>query len=143
MLAVGILALVAYRESYYKPPARVVDDLCCLSCYSYGNGFGSSADSSSSSSEFAAGDDSGSFRSGRSTAGTISTIDCAGFDLPKASCQSVSGANFRSLIKDVIFMQDNFCEEMYNLDNDSFLNSLEAMAMPTSRWPNYNTDSDV
>ena len=43
---------------------------------------------------------------------------------------------------------------MYNLDNDSFLNSLEAMAMPSSssavaaspRWPpnaTINEDSDV
>jgi hypothetical protein len=42
--------------------------------------------------------------------------------------------------------QDTFNDEMYNLDNDSFLNSLEAMAI---NWPDYgngsnrSNDSDV
>ena len=32
--------------------------------------------------------------------------------------------------------QDTFHEEMYSLDNDSFLNSLEAM---TVTWPDYGS----
>ena len=42
------------------------------------------------------------------------------------------------------FLQDTYCEEMYNLDNDSFLNSLETVAMPTMLWSVApNSDSDV
>ena len=42
------------------------------------------------------------------------------------------------------FLQDTYCEEMYNLDNDSFLNSLETVAMPTMLWTVApNSDSDV
>lgn len=41
--------------------------------------------------------------------------------------------------------QDTFHEEMYSLDNDSFLNSLEAMTTVT--WPDYgsgvSTDSST
>jgi hypothetical protein len=41
--------------------------------------------------------------------------------------------------------QDTFCEEMYNLDNDSFLNSLETVNVPSSYWihDGRNCDSDV
>lgn len=52
----------------------------------------------------------------------VSQVECIGFDIPR----------------------DNFHEEMYSLDNDSFLNSLEAM---TVTWPDYgsgvSTDSST
>jgi len=55
--------------------------------------------------------------------GRVSHIDCSGFDVPTS---------------------DTYCEEMYNLDNDSFLNSLETVAMPTMLWTVApNSDSDV
>ena len=42
------------------------------------------------------------------------------------------------------FFQDSYNEEMYNLDNDSFLNSLEAMTIPSGHWPEFkHTNSDV
>jgi len=54
--------------------------------------------------------------------GRVSHIDCSGLDIPT----------------------DTYCEEMYNLDNDSFLNSLETVAMPTMLWTVApNSDSDV
>merc|ERR1712223_2104653 len=54
--------------------------------------------------------------------GRVSHIDCSGLDVPT----------------------DTYCEEMYNLDNDSFLNSLETVAMPTMLWTVApNSDSDV
>lgn len=54
--------------------------------------------------------------------GRVSHIDCSGLDVPT----------------------DTYCEEMYNLDNDSFLNSLETVAMPTMLWSVApNSDSDV
>lgn len=54
--------------------------------------------------------------------GRVSHIDCSGLDIPT----------------------DTYCEEMYNLDNDSFLNSLETTAMPTMLWSVApNSDSDV
>jgi hypothetical protein len=43
----------------------------------------------------------------------------------------------------LIESQDTFCEEMYNLDNDSFLNSLETVNVPSSYWNSRNCDSDV
>ena len=43
-----------------------------------------------------------------------------------------------------LFQDTTYCEEMYNLDNDSFLNSLETVAMPTMLWSvSPNSDSDV
>lgn len=54
--------------------------------------------------------------------GRISYVECSGLDNPR----------------------DTYCEEMYNLDNDSFLNSLETVAMPTMLWSvSPNSDSDV
>ena len=48
------------------------------------------------------------------------------------------------LLKLIQTLQDTYCEEMYNLDNDSFLNSLETVAMPTMLWTVApNRDSDV
>ena len=48
------------------------------------------------------------------------------------------------LLKLIQTLQDTYCEEMYNLDNDSFLNSLETVAMPTMLWTVApNSDSDV
>ena len=35
----------------------------------------------------------------------------------------------------MLICQDTFNEEMYNLDNDSFLNSLEATMMATQPQP--------
>lgn len=54
--------------------------------------------------------------------GRVSHIDCSGLDITT----------------------DTYCEEMYNLDNDSFLNSLETVAMPTMLWSVApHSDSDV
>jgi hypothetical protein len=54
--------------------------------------------------------------------GRISYVECSGLDNPR----------------------DTYCEEMYNLDNDSFLNSLETVAMPTMLWSvSPHSDSDV
>ena len=38
------------------------------------------------------------------------------------------------LIMETPQLQDNSSEELYNLDNDSFLNSLEAISFPDT-WP--------
>ncbi len=40
------------------------------------------------------------------------------------------------LILSLLHFQDPFPDDMYSLDNDSFLNSLEAMAV---NWPDYGT----
>lgn len=56
----------------------------------------------------------------------ISHVECVGFEIPR----------------------DTYSEEMYNLDNDSFLNSLETVNIPTTFWSvstdtRHSSDSDV
>ncbi|TRY71519.1 hypothetical protein TCAL_00225, partial [Tigriopus californicus] len=53
--------------------------------------------------------------------GRVSQMECIGLDLPR----------------------DNFNEEMYSLDNDSFLNSLETMTIPSTWSESVRHDSDV
>jgi len=55
---------------------------------------------------------SASYNGDSETFNSISYADCAGIEIPK----------------------DNSSEELYNLDNDSFLNSLEAISFPDT-WP--------
>lgn len=55
---------------------------------------------------------SASYNGDSETFNSISYADCAGIEMPK----------------------DNSSEELYNLDNDSFLNSLEAISFPDT-WP--------
>ena len=38
-------------------------------------------------------------------------------------------------------LQDTYCEEMYNLDNDSFLNSLENVVIPPHSSLSFRTCS--
>ena len=71
------------------------------------------------------------------TFNSISYADCAGIEIPKVRRKTIALVitNFRCLeCNNEDKMQDNSSEELYNLDNDSFLNSLEAISFPNT-WP--------
>lgn len=74
----------------------------------------------------------------------ISHIDCSGFDL--APCRVSSHLHaldpIHIFLESFMFhQQDTYCEEMTNLDNDSFLNSLETVVVPRSSSPYWSSVS--
>ena len=80
--------------------------------------------------------------------GRISYVECSGLDNPRVSYLEIQNwylfETKVSIFDSSTLFQDTYCEEMYNLDNDSFLNSLETVAMPTMLWSvSPNSDSDV
>ena len=72
------------------------------------------------------------------TFNSISYADCAGIEIPKVRRKTIALVitNFScpKYNNNEDKMQDNSSEELYNLDNDSFLNSLEAISFPDT-WP--------
>ena len=72
-------------------------------------------------------------------------MECIGFEIPRVRYANFLHAAMLSRKSFVSLSQDTFHEEMYSLDNDSFLNSLEAMTTVT--WPDYgsgvSTDSST
>ena len=71
-------------------------------------------------------------------------MECIGFEIPRVR-HELSSYCYAEPHDHSSLSQDTFHEEMYSLDNDSFLNSLEAMTTVT--WPDYgsgvSTDSST